>query len=488
MRAADAKFIAAGAVLCALRLIAGAVLPLSSDEAYYWLWSRHLAAGYFDHPPAIAYVIRAGTILFGDTAFGVRVGGIILSFAASWFVWRAGALLTNSEKVGAYACLYFNLTLMIFVETLAATPDAPSIFTSAAFIWALARVASSGDGRWWLAVGLTAGLGLLAKYSALFLGLGALVWIVFSPPMRRFLVSPWPYLGAALAMIFFAPNLWWNATHHWGTFVFQFGRIGGDHFTLRYAFEFIGAQLILATPFILALGILGLESATRARSEKRFLIAAVLWPSIAYFAWHSLHDRVQGNWPCFLYPVLAIAAAEARFSVDWSGWRAATARWSGKLAVPVAALLLVAGFTQALFGVVPMGRKDPLARLLAVGLPEVTSQVEVLREQTGANAILTTDYASTAWVAFYTPAHAPVVQIGEEYRWPDSPALPPLLAAKPALYVSEIRRDRHDLVGAHFSEVREIARIDRMRKGIAIAHYVVYRVGGFKGGSVGRMP
>jgi len=70
----EARFLAALAGLAALRLIAGALLPLSADEAYYWLWSRHLAAGYFDHPPAIAYVIRAGTLLFGSVPFGVRLG------------------------------------------------------------------------------------------------------------------------------------------------------------------------------------------------------------------------------------------------------------------------------------------------------------------------------------------------------------------------------------------------------------------------------
>ncbi len=68
----DASFLVALTTLCTLRLIAGAILPLSSDEAYYWLWSRHLAAGYYDHPPAIAFLIRAGTTLFGDTSLGVR--------------------------------------------------------------------------------------------------------------------------------------------------------------------------------------------------------------------------------------------------------------------------------------------------------------------------------------------------------------------------------------------------------------------------------
>ena len=66
------------AILLLLRLVVAGMLPLSADEAYYWLWSRHLAAGYYDHPPAIAFLIRAGTALFGDTAFGVRLFAVLL--------------------------------------------------------------------------------------------------------------------------------------------------------------------------------------------------------------------------------------------------------------------------------------------------------------------------------------------------------------------------------------------------------------------------
>src|SRR5579871_5953924 len=100
-------------------------LPLSADEAYHWLWSKHLAAGYFDHPPMIAWLIRAGTALFGDTPFGVRVAGVVLSLPASWFVWRAAAAILKDEDRAAFAALLFNLTLMASVELLAATPDMP---------------------------------------------------------------------------------------------------------------------------------------------------------------------------------------------------------------------------------------------------------------------------------------------------------------------------------------------------------------------------
>ena len=482
----DARLPAAIALLFALRLAAGALLPLSADEAYYWLWSRHLAGGYFDHPPAIAYVIRAGTVLFGDTAFGVRVGGIVLCFGAGWFVWRAGALLLRDERAGGLGCLLFNLTLMVAVETMAATPDAPSIAAAAAFVWALAKLADTADGRWWLAAGLAAGFGLLAKYTALFLGAGALVWMVASPPMRRWLLSPWPYLGGVVALGLFVPNLMWNAAHGWASFAFQFGRVEGHGFTLRFLAEFLGAQLILATPFILVLGVAGLAAAPR--GDRRALLGALIWPAVIYFVWHSLHDRVQGNWPCFLYPALAIAAADAMLRTDWQGWRAPLVRWSKRLAMPFAAALLLAGYTQALLGVVPMGRKDPLARLLAVGLPQVADGVEKLRLATGARAILTTDYATAAWFSFYAPGRPVIVDIGEDRRWPDAPAPSAALFAAPSLYVTEARRDRRDLIDAAFRHVTEAARVDRLRKGVAIAHYVIYRVDGLKGVPPGRLP
>src|SRR5262245_15833853 len=59
-------------VLIAVRGVVAAITPLAFDEAYYWQWSKNLAWGYYDHPPMIAFMIRAGTELFGDTSLGVR--------------------------------------------------------------------------------------------------------------------------------------------------------------------------------------------------------------------------------------------------------------------------------------------------------------------------------------------------------------------------------------------------------------------------------
>ena len=107
----------------------------------------------------------------------------------------------------------------------------------------LAEVAQSRYGPWWIATGIAAGFALLAKYTAFFFGLGILVWLAAVPEQRHWFRSIWPYAGAAIALMMFAPVVLWNAQHGWISFAKQFGRTEADGFTLRYFGEFAGAQL-----------------------------------------------------------------------------------------------------------------------------------------------------------------------------------------------------------------------------------------------------
>jgi 4-amino-4-deoxy-L-arabinose transferase-like glycosyltransferase len=421
------------AVLLAWRIVMAAVLPLSADEAYYLLWSHHLQAGYFDHPPAIAFLIRAGTILFGDTPLGVRAIGLPLSLLATWFVWRTAGLLLKDAGRAAWAAVLFNLTLMANVEMLVATPDMPSIVTVAAFLWAIAKVQTTDDGSWWLAVGAAAGLSLLSKYSMLFVGLGTAVWLLADVRGRTWLKTPWPWAGGALALAVFAPNLMWQARHGWMTFAFQFGRMDHGALTWRYLAEFAGAQFGLATPLILLLAAMGWWRARRPGGDgfPLFVIVAV---TLLYFLQHALHDRVQGNWPCFLYPALAVLAADAR-GPRWLSWSAA----------PLAGVMLLALYLQAAVGIAPL-RRDPVARLLARDFPAAAKN---LAESVPDGAVLTTDYETTALLRYYQP-RLPVIQVNEPWRYDWAPPPPPSLLKKPLVYFVEKRRDRSDLLAPDF--------------------------------------
>ena len=460
-------------LLFLLRGLAAALLPLSADEAYYWLWSKHLDAGYFDHPPAIAFLIRASTSLFGDTPGGVRAGGVLLSLAATWFVWQSARSLLKDEARALLAALLFNLTLMMGVELLAATPDLPSIVTAVGFMFCLARLQETNDGRWWLAAGVAAGLGLLSKYSALFLGLGALLWLVANPLARRWLKTSWPWIGGMLAALVFLPNLWWQTQHQWETFAFQFGRGGQSPLTLRYLFEFIGAEFGLATPCIFILGVCGL---LRARpDDDRFLLSALMLPAILFFFYHALHDRVQGNWPCFLFPAFAILAADS-----WSenGWK----RWVSLAAIPLAAAMLLLVYLQALTGILPLGNRDPVARLLGRGFHAVADSVA---HAARGEAVATTDYETTAWLRFYEPG-LKVVQVGETWRYPNAPTAQNF--SGPLLYLVEKKRDQNVLLRRYFSSVQLATRLTITRQGAEVSDYAIWSLDQQKAPLPGKMP
>jgi len=465
-------------LLLAARAVMAVFLPLTADEAYYWLWSKHLDFGYLDHPPAIAWLIRGSTALLGDTAFGVRASGVLLSGLASWFVWQAARDLLKDEARAAAAILLFNLTLMINVEMLAATPDMPSIVTSAAFLFCLVRLQQTGEAKYWVWAGLAAGLSLLSKYSALFLIAGAFLWLLISPRMRPWFKTVWPWAGALLALAVFAPNLAWQATHGWESFLFQFSRVAGHQLTGRFILEFLGAQLGFASPFIFILGVIGLIQARR--DDDLFLPAMLVWPAILYFFIHALHDRVQGNWPCFVYPAFAILAVSA---FGGKGWR----KWCTRLAVPMAVVFLFAAYTQALTGIFPLGARDPLARLLGTGFKPVADSVADTVRHNAAKAVLTTDYESTAWLRFYDP-DLKVIQLGEPWRYPNAPMPSAELARGPLLYFVEQRRDQSAQVRNYFSSVLLATQLRISRSGQELALYQIYLAEQQKAPMTGRMP
>src|SRR6476660_3413138 len=187
------------AALVVLRLVAAAWTPLTFDEAYYWMWSKNLAGGYYDHPPMVAYVIRAGTMIAGNTELGVRLVSVLLALPMSYAVYRSAAILFGGARVAATSAILLNVTMMASVGTLIVTPDAPLLVASSFVLFFLAKVLETGRGVWWLAVGAAVGAALLSKYTALFFGPAILIWLVSIPKLRRWLITPWLYLGGLIA-------------------------------------------------------------------------------------------------------------------------------------------------------------------------------------------------------------------------------------------------------------------------------------------------
>jgi len=452
--------------LIALRLAAAAVTPLTFDEAYYWTWSKHLAPGYFDHPPMVAVVIRLGTLLAGDTEFGVRLVSILLAIPMSWAVWRATVLLFGEARIAASAVILLNATMMVSAGTTIVTPDAPLLVAASLVLLALAQVAATGRGVWWLAVGVAVGLALLSKYTALFFGPAILVWLLWVPQMRRWLASPWPYLGGIVAFALFAPVILWNAQHDWISFVKQLGRAKLGGFEPHFLAELIPTQFVLATPFVFILGAFGLAALGKrsvGSAPARVLIGAIVWTVTLYFAWQALHDRVEANWLSPLYPAFAVAAAVAVEYRHWTPGIARVVAFCRRWAVSTGAVLFALVVVQVNTGALTGYRRDATVRAVGVGVADMVAQIDQVRRATGATCLLADDYGTTSWLAFYLPSSSCVAQRNERFRWLATPTPAPEQLAGPLLLVGVDAAPARPDLRAAFGSITPAGTVTRSR-------------------------
>ncbi|HWF78623.1 MAG TPA: glycosyltransferase family 39 protein [Caulobacteraceae bacterium] len=450
----------------AVRLIAGALGPLSEDEAYYRLWSLQPALGYFDHPPMIAWWIWAGRQIAGDTPLGVRLLPILAAGVTTLLTFDLARALGFSECVAARAGVWLNATVLMGLGGQLAVPDQPNALFWTATLCCAVR-ATSGRPAWWLGAGAMAGLACLSKYSALFLAPGVLLWLALTPDGRRALRTPWPWLAAAVALAVFAPNIAWNASHGWMTFAKQFGRIEPTAgLQPSYVLKFVTDQFVLLNPLIAVF--VGLA----VRRRIAWPLLAIAAPFAAYLLVHSLHDEVQGQWPAPLYPMLMVAAAAAAEGV--TGWRAGLRAAAAPLAFAVFPAMLA-------FTLLPSdGRlpfRDPAMSLR--GWPAFLHAVEAARVKAGASWIGAPTYGIAAQLAASPHIHAPAVEFYERERFTFETPAERADFSKPGLIVVPGRGAGAGAMRGCFASVQMLPEIDR-GAGRGMTRYAVFRVEGPK--------
>lgn len=471
-----------------VRLWLAGGLGLTDDEAYYRLWALAPAMGYFDHPPMVGWMIAAGRWLAGDSPLGIRLVAVLVSLLGPFVLWRTASILFGPSVARSAVWLALAMPLLA-VGGVIITPDTPSVLFWGLAGWALAELHVSRNANWWLAVGACAGLGLLSKYTNLFVGAGILMWLVLVRDNRRWFRSWQLWTGGALALLLAAPVLLWNAQHEWASFAKQFGRVGhGGRLTAVYVAELLGGALGLMSPVIAGLGALGLvriaRSATSLRDQASTLLAAGMLPFLAYLLVHSTHDRVQANWMAPLYPSFALCAAVALTGGDTAhrlGQAAGRlARWAVGLGFLISGLL----YWHALSPLVQLpGQRDPTSQTR--GWRELAAELERLRTSTGACWVATSNYATTGQLAYHLKDKAPVVQLTERIRYAHLPGLDPALLACPALYVELERRSAPALLAERFRSVERLDSMTRSYAGVPIAAYAVYLLAGPNGPLLG---
>jgi 4-amino-4-deoxy-L-arabinose transferase-like glycosyltransferase len=476
---ATAGLLAAILALGLVRAWLAASLGLTEDEAYYRLWALAPAMGYLDHPPMVGWMIAFGRWIAGDTPLGIRLVAVLVSFIGPLVLWRTSALLFGPFSARRAVWLALAMPLLA-VGGVIMTPDTPSVLFWGLAGWALAELYASRNANWWLAVGIFAGLGLLSKYSNLFVGASILLWLAFLPANRSWLRCWQLWAGGVIAALLAIPVLVWNYQHDWASFAKQFGRVAHGHLTAAYLLEFVAGTVGLMSPVIAVLAGIGLVKVVRAAATKRdpasALVAAGMLPFLAYLLVHSLHDRVQANWMAPLYPAFAICAAVALDTAGRASRPGLTFGRLGRWAVGIGLLLSGLLYWHTLDPIVSLP-KDPTSQTR--GWRALAAEIERLRAANGACWIATSNYATTGELAYALKDGPPVVQLTERIRYLHLPAVDPALLKCPALYVELDRRAKASLLGERFRSVRKLGTLTRSHAGVPLAGYAVYLADGF---------
>ena len=468
------------------RLWVAAAIHLTEDEAYYRLWAASLQFGYYDHPPMIAWWIRAGMAIAGDNALGVRLLPVLSCGLTSLIIFDLTQRLGASAETAERATIWYNATLIVGLGGFLAIPDAPAVMFWTLALWCVVRTGEArptawGAGRWWIAAGVAAGLAAISKYSALFLAPGLLIWLIWKGGGVRALRRPWPWVAALIAAGFFATNLVWNAEHHWVSFIKQFGRVAPQGFAPSHLVELVLVEFMLLNPIISVFAIRGAVQGVRRSGPPNgpdlSLLLAVCAPFAAYLLLHSLHARVEAHWPAPLYPAMAILAAVAADQVAPGGVWAALRR----AAAPVGLALSVLVMLHLLLPATDLTSvADP--SLAIRDWPGFAARVESLRGASHAGWIGTIHYGTAAQLEFEDRSGAPVTELMDRDRFPPSDSSWRTDLGRPGLIVDLGRRagDMRALRGC-FASVRPLGYLNR-----GPTPYVAFLVAGPRRDVLGR--
>jgi len=276
---------AAVALVFVLRLGAAFALPLTGDEAYYWEWSKRLAGGYIDHPPAVAWTIALFAPL-GQSPGIVRLGFVLCGGVASLAVAACAREIAGDSRAGAIAALALSLAPLSSIAFGLATPDGPYLMFWALALWFAARAFKRERPGDWLALGVAVGGVLLSRVLGVALLFGLLGYAL-GPGVAARRRGIALMLAAMLCVC--APLLVWNAQHGWATFAF--GLVHRHQQTREFALPAVVLEQFAAySPGIFAAV---LVASVRPRDA---LLAWTALPQFLVVAFFALFERVEIYW------------------------------------------------------------------------------------------------------------------------------------------------------------------------------------------------
>ena len=293
-------------VILVMRLAFIGLMGLMPQDAYYYFYGQHLALSYFDHPPAIAYILKGFTVLFGKHVFVLHLADTMVTILTIWVFYKLSLLFLSKEKASKAVILLFS-TAMITILSLVSTPDVPLLLFWTLTLWSLSKAIFFEKHSFWIWAGIFTGLAFDSKYTAVFLPAGLILFLLLSAKKRVYLFSKWMLVYIVCFLVTISPVIIWNWQHDFISFRFQSGsrieQAGLSSFDPVKFAGVIGHQALILIP-LLFFSILYFSGRTvkklfkklpQVTTEKLFLFCFFI-PVFAGFLAISFFYWVKLNW------------------------------------------------------------------------------------------------------------------------------------------------------------------------------------------------
>jgi hypothetical protein len=314
-----------------LNLIQAGFTELFHDEAHYWMFSQHLAWGYWDHPPATPFLIFLGSsILPGE--LGARLFIVLASTVTVYFLYR----LVQPKDQRLFFAMIFSVFLL-HVGGFMAAPDITLVFFASAFLLAYRRYLADANWKNALLLGvLTAGLAYSKYHGALFL-------LFLFLPNWKLIRKPTFWLIPLLALVLFLPHLAWQYEYDFPTFRYHLIDRGAEPHEWQFIPAYLGGQLLVFGPlmgFILLWGAFKQKATNDFERSLKWCFIGLL----GFFFYRSFFERTEANWTATaLFPIIYLAYHYVESRASWRKWVYRLA-WPSLLLVLVFRIFLIWDF------------------------------------------------------------------------------------------------------------------------------------------------
>ncbi|MCK9291413.1 MAG: glycosyltransferase family 39 protein [Bacteroidales bacterium] len=432
----------------AIRLLLSAWLELSNDEVYYWTYALYPDWSHYDHPPMVGWFIRFFSFnLQWDQEVFIRLASVVCMTFNTYFIYKIGCQLRN-EIAGWYAALLYTASVYAFVITgILILPDTPQTLFWILSLWLMIQLLQTEANslrfrKKMLWLGLSIGLGMLSKYTAVFLWVGLAMYVLLY--QRNWLRQPVLYVSVFLSFLIFLPVLFWNITHQFISFSFHGDRINIFESGLRFTsfFQELAGQFLYNNPVNVILIILSLVAIAKKklvlRSDMRRLIIWTSLPMIGLFLFFSLFRFTLPHWSGPAYSGLLLLAA--LWLAESQSQKKTSLFFPSSISVSLFLLIavLAGGVAQIKYGIFPSDKNESYHRigrhdvsLDMYGWKQLEGSFKTIREKHIAlgdmhesDAIIGENWFPLAHLDYYVarPLHMQVFGLGplhklHKYHW-----------------------------------------------------------------------